>query len=118
MQLAEYSIASASVESRGTMPSLCAINSSARTEVFSSISTRSIAIVGTSEYITRRSELAKARSTLERTKFMVRASRSTFWMATAGPRSSSTPAKSIFAMCFVRLIWFKEGGVRLVLKRV
>ena len=44
------------------------MNSSARTEVFDSTSTRSMAMVGTSERMTRRMELAKARSTLRRMK--------------------------------------------------
>ena len=44
------------------------MNSSARTEVFSSTSTRSMAMVGTSASMVRRRELAKARSTFSRTK--------------------------------------------------
>ena len=40
------------------------MNSSGRTEVFASTSTRSIAIVGTSARTVRRSEFANARSTL------------------------------------------------------
>ena len=48
------------------------MNSSARTEVLASTSTRSIARVGISASMMRRRELAKARSTLERVK-------STWW---------------------------------------
>ena len=44
------------------------MSSSARTEVLASTSTMSIANIGTSASITRRRELAKARSTLERVK--------------------------------------------------
>ena len=49
-------------------PRRWAMNSSARTEVLDSISTRSMARVGTSARMVRRRELAKERSTLEREK--------------------------------------------------
>ena len=45
------------------------MNSSASTDVFSSTSTRSMAMVGISARTTRRNELANARSTFLRTKF-------------------------------------------------
>lgn len=44
------------------------MNSSARTEVLASTSTRSMARVAISESMTRRRELAKARSTFPRVK--------------------------------------------------
>lgn len=49
-------------EFSGIIPSRCARNSSGRTDVLLSTSTRSIAIVGTSARSVRRSEFAKARS--------------------------------------------------------
>lgn len=52
----------------GIRPSRCAKNSSGRTDVFTSTSTMSMATVGTSAIIVRRSAFASVRSTLDNLK--------------------------------------------------
>ena len=68
------------------MPSLWAMNSSGRTDVFISISTMSMAIDGMSAMTTRLSEFAKARSTFPKTKLTLSFLSSR--MRTVGSRSS------------------------------
>lgn len=63
-----YSISSAALAFRGTSPRRWQMNSSASTDVLVSTSTRSMAMVGISDKITRRSELASGRSTARRIK--------------------------------------------------
>ena len=80
---------------RGMRPSLWAMNSSLRTEELTSISTRSMAMVGTSAIITRRSALAKLASVSRSSNFMM--SSLTSRIFTLGNRWYDIPPSMLFS---------------------